>query len=274
MQLSYESSSRKIVIQGFNLHYHDAGSGEVLLCIHGGAPGAFGWGNFGRNVPELAQSFRVLVVDIPGYGESDSLPDEVDPLSFSAKLFADFLQSLNISSATVLGMATGGAVAMSMALETPEFVDKLILVSSSGGHSNFAVPKKSTASQDYFSGEGPSLEKMRAYVDQLIVNKALVTDEVVQERYQASLNYRSTLGKKSKTLTPKDFWKRVDGIQAKTLIVWGRENRAHGFDNAIFLHKAIKNSDLCVFGNCGLWVNYEKLNDFNNLVVHFMKSEG
>lgn len=75
-EITRESTSRFVDVPDpefgtVKVHYHEAGTGPRLFCIHGGAPGAFGWGNFGRNVPSLAESFRVIVVDLPGYAQSD-----------------------------------------------------------------------------------------------------------------------------------------------------------------------------------------------------------
>ncbi|MGV7813220.1 alpha/beta fold hydrolase, partial [Mycobacterium kansasii] len=60
---------------GLTLHYHEAGeenraNGTVVL-LHGSGPGVSSWSNFGRNIPVLAQRFRVLAVDQPGFGRSD-----------------------------------------------------------------------------------------------------------------------------------------------------------------------------------------------------------
>jgi 4,5:9,10-diseco-3-hydroxy-5,9,17-trioxoandrosta-1(10),2-diene-4-oate hydrolase len=56
------------------LHYHEAGEPNEelpVVLLHGGGPGASAWSNFGKNLPEFAKSFRTLMVDQPGFGESD-----------------------------------------------------------------------------------------------------------------------------------------------------------------------------------------------------------
>lgn len=50
MKLTRDNTSKFVQAGAVKVHYHEAGTGPVLLCIHGGAPGAFGWGNFGRNL--------------------------------------------------------------------------------------------------------------------------------------------------------------------------------------------------------------------------------
>ena len=138
----------------------------------------------------------------------------------------------------------------------------------------FHVRPLQSASQIYYGGEGPSMEKMRDYLNQLVFDKTLVTDAVVRERYEASVEpefmVQAPEGRSSVRHTPENLWKELDRITAQTLIMWGRENRAQNFENAIFMHTRIKDSQLHIFGQCGLWVPYEKKAEFNAQVINFL----
>lgn len=275
MMLTYDNTSRFVQAGATRLHYHEAGQGPVLLCIHGGAPGAFGWGNFGRNMAALAERFRVLIVDLPGYGRSDKPEVGAGGRNlFYAQAMREMLHALGIEKAHVLGMATGGAAAIRMAVDFPEIIDQLVLVSSAGGLAMHHVKPLQTASQIYYGGSGPSLEKMRDYLRQLVHDPALVTDEVVRERYDASVEpefmVQAPEGRSAVRHTPEALWKELDRIKARTLIVWGRENRAQNMEAAVFMHTRIRRSRLHVFGECGLWVPYEKADEFNRLVIDFL----
>lgn len=273
-EISYASTSRFVQAGAVRIHYHEAGSGPVLLCLHGGAPGAFGWGNFGRNMASLARHFRVIIADLPGYGQSDKPAVQEGRNAFYAGVFGDMLLALKIDSAHVLGMATGGAIAIRMAVDQPARVDRLVLVSAAGGATNYAVKAARTASQIYYGGDGPSLDKMRDYLHQLVYDPAVVTDDVVRERYEASVDpafmKQAPEGRSDQRHTPQSLWKDVDRIRARTLIVWGRENRAQNFENAVFLHARIRDSELHVFGQCGLWVPFERPDAFDALVAGFL----
>ena len=272
--LTYQSTSRFVQACGLRIHYHEAGQGPVLLAIHGGAPGAFGWGNFGRNIEELARYFRVILVDLPGYGKSDKPEVTSGRNVMYAQTMAALLESLGLESANVLGMATGGAVAIRLAVDFPEVVERLILVSSAGGQTMFGIRRQATASQIYYGGEGPSLEKMRDYLSQLLHDPSLITDDVLHERYEASIEpdfmKKAPEGRTPTRHTPEDLWKRLDEIRAHTLILWGRENRAQSFENSVFMLSRIPHAQLHVFGECGLWVPFEKPEEFNALVAHFI----
>lgn len=276
MTPTYESTSRFVQANGMRVHFHEAGDGPALLMVHGGAPGAFGWGNFGRNVAELSKDFRVIVVDLPGYGRSDKPDVQAERQRMYAETMVALIDELGLGSANVLGMATGGAVAIRMAVDYAESLDRLILVSAAGGQTMYQLRARDSASHAYYGGDGPSLEKMRVYLQQLLYDHSLITEEVLRERYEASVEpeflVQAPEGRTATRHTPQDLWKRLDEITAKTLIVWGRENRAHSFESAVFMLSQIKHSQLHVFGECGLWVPYEKQSEFNALVRDFLSA--
>jgi 2-hydroxy-6-oxonona-2,4-dienedioate hydrolase/4,5:9,10-diseco-3-hydroxy-5,9,17-trioxoandrosta-1(10),2-diene-4-oate hydrolase len=272
-----ESTSRFVDAGGVRVHYHEAGSGPVLLCVHGGAPGAYGWGNFGVNVPGLAEHFRVLVVDLPGYGRSDKPQISGGRYAFYAKVFADMLAALEIESAHVLGMATGGAAAMMLAIEHPQVVDDLVLVSSAGGLPLF-TPMPSEGQkliQAYYGGDGPSRAKMRSYLEMMMYDTSSITEDLVEERYLASVEPEFMTGApegrgaQNRPVT-EQVWRDVDRIRARTLVVWGRDNRVQGYDNALFLLNRIPDVQVHVYGRTGLWVPFERTGEFNALVVGFL----
>lgn len=258
------TTSRSIDVGGHPVHYHEAGDGPTLLCLHGGAPGAFGWGNFGRSLPWLTEGFRTIIVDLPGYGRSAPRPLEGGRYTALADVFTAFLDALGIDRAHLLGMATGGAVAMMLAVNHPERVDRLVLVSTAGGLPLFSVmpSEGQKAIRSYYAGEGPSRARMRSYLELMMYDRSLITDELVEERYRASV----TQGPVEDGGEPEQPWRVADRITAPTLILWGRENRVQGYDNGLFLLKQIPGADLYVMGRAGLWVPYERPRAFAAVV--------
>lgn len=264
--LTAAATSRTVEIGGSRLHYHDAGEGPALLCIHGGAPGAYGWGNFGDNVAALAEHFRVLVVDLPGYGQSDAIDLSAGRYSPMADRFIEMLDALGIEKAHVVGLATGGAVASLMAIKYAERIDRLVLVSSAGGLPLFSVmPSEGQKHiQGYFKGEGPSPERMRKYLEVMLYDQSLLTDELVEDRYQASL-----VGAPAEAGPMEQVWSELHRIKAPTLVIWGRDNRVQGYDNALFMLNRIPDVEVHIFGKTGLLIPFERAERFNGLVREF-----
>lgn len=149
-------------------------------------------------------------------------------------------------------MATGGAAAIALAVDHPDVVERLVLVSSAGGLPLFSpMPSEGQkAIAGYPRGEGPTREKMRAYLEMMMYDTSLITDELVDERYRASLTGAGAEG----TPTNEPLWQRLPEVAAPTLVVWGRDNRVQGYDNGLFLLRQIPDVELHVFGRTGLWV--------------------
>ena len=255
-------------VDGAKIHYHKIGQGIPLLMIHGGAPGAFGWGNFKFNIDELQKKFCIYIVDLPGYGKSEVLNEKSNTILGCAGIFNDFMITQGHEKYNVVGMATGGSIAAEIAINFPEKINKLILVSAPVGLAKYQNKNNKPASEVLAQSKNSSLDEMRAYLDKLVYNKCLLTEDLIIERYQESLNSKNMKeGKKEKN---SHIWKQLDRIQCETLILWGRENHAHSYENAIFTHSQIKNSQLHIFSQCGLWVPFEKKNEFNLLVTNFI----
>ncbi|CAM5451884.1 Putative aminoacrylate hydrolase RutD [Streptomyces hirsutus] len=87
-----------------------------------------GLGRFGTDIAELSRRARVLVVDLPGYGRSDAIELSGGEYRPYADVFAAMLSELGVERASVVGLATGGAVALAMALHHADRVDRLVLV--------------------------------------------------------------------------------------------------------------------------------------------------
>lgn len=270
--LTEQSTSRFAEIDGCRLHYHEAGEGPLLLLVHGGAPGAYGWGNFGQNMAELARDFRTVIVDLPGFGRSDTPAFTEGRYGTYARLLSGLVRSLGAERAHVLGMATGGAAAIMMATTTPEIIDRLVLVSSAGGVPMFsAMPSEGQKLiRGYHRDGGPSREKMRVYLETIIHDSTLITPELVEERYQASLGGAGESAPGTGAPQNEPVWRDLDRIRARTLVMWGTENRVQGFDNALFMLNRIPDAELHLFSRTGLWVPFERPTEFVNQTRSFL----
>ena len=112
------------------LHYRDAGKGPPLILLHAN-PGDSR--DYDAVVDALAQSFRVLRVDWPGYGASPAPnPPELAGASLFLKLLGGFIQGLGLTGIHFIGNSVGGNAAVRFALQAPDRVASLVLVSPGG----------------------------------------------------------------------------------------------------------------------------------------------
>lgn len=135
--------SREIHTFGQRVHVLEAGpeDGEPLVLVHGAAGGA-GW--FWRSVPALARAGRrVILPDMPGYGES-SRPAGNPPVSFAwyGEFLDHLLEAMDLSSVDLVGQSMGGGLCLSLALERPSRVRRLVLVASAALGNEIAIPFK------------------------------------------------------------------------------------------------------------------------------------
>ena len=119
---------RYVYLHGHRTAYREAGSGEVLLLLHGMAGSSESWGPV---FTTLATKYRVVAPDLLGHGLSDKPRTDYSLGAFAAGL-RDLLDALAISEATVVGHSLGGGVAMQFIYQHPEYCRRLILISSGG----------------------------------------------------------------------------------------------------------------------------------------------
>ena len=114
-------------IDGTAIHYVEAGKGDVGVLIHG-------WNgstcSFRYTIPELAQDYHVIALDLKGYGYSARPKDGDYSLTAQSEIVARFMDRLAVKDSVVIGHSMGGAVATRLALRYPEWVKKLVLVDS------------------------------------------------------------------------------------------------------------------------------------------------
>lgn len=116
-----------ITADGVRLHYVERGRGEALVLIHGNGTMIQDFLS-SSIVDDLAQSFRVIIIDRPGYGYSDRPRGLWTPRAH-ATLYQKALQQLGVSQAVVLGHSWGALVAVALALQAPQLVRSLVLAS-------------------------------------------------------------------------------------------------------------------------------------------------
>ena len=120
------SKSGHAAVNGVNYYYAIYGTGEPLLLLHGGM---FHIEMFGPNLTKLAQSRKVIGVDLQGHGRTPLGDREISLVDIGNDM-AGVLKKLGYDKADVLGYSMGGGVALRFAIQHPEMVRRLVLVST------------------------------------------------------------------------------------------------------------------------------------------------
>jgi pimeloyl-ACP methyl ester carboxylesterase len=269
--------TRFVESAGGRIAYQELGEGPPLILIHGGGPGAYGYSNYRRNLIPLAErGNRVIIIDLPGYGQSEFRSLEHGLFVPMADATLELMDHLKLENASLVGNSLGGGAALRLALDHPHRVAKLVLMGPGG-----SIPATSTFPSEglirmltFYDGEGPTLEKLDRVIDLLVFDRSAITPELVAERFKTA-TLPHTLANpplRGQAHNPKnDLWRDdIDKLQHPTLIIWGREDRVLPLDLAFILLKRIPNADFHVFSKCGHWAQWERADDFNELVADFV----
>ncbi|WP_328527489.1 alpha/beta fold hydrolase [Nocardioides sp. NBC_00368] len=261
----------------------EAGSGPAVVLLHGGGAGATGASNYARNIDALAQHFRVIVPDMPGYGRSTKDIDHDDPFGDLAAAVRGLLDEMDIDRAHLVGNSYGGAAALRLAMDRPDRVDRLILMGPGGIGTTRALPTKGlNALLDYYQGEGPTREKLETFIrDYLVFDGSDVPDELIELRYQASIQpevvadppLRRPSGRSAlRTLWRMDLTRdrRLADVRAKTLVIWGLDDKVNRPSAAQLLARTMPSCDVYLAANTGHWVQWEQADLFNELATAFL----
>lgn len=271
-------SGRVVDVDGIGTFIHEAGEGDPVVLIHGAGPGASGLSNWARNIEALARRFRVISVDLPGFGQSDKLPIPAGFFEYYGLHLGRLLDRLDIARAHLVGNSLGGGASMMLALRRPEKVGRLVLMGSGGGFPVTSVMPTTGLKMlvGFYEAPGPSRERLKAFIKEMVVDQSAITDVLIEQRFAAA-TAPDTLAcppfafRDGRPPIPDDVWReRLDRLPHETLIVWGREDRVMPLDNGFILMKQIPNARLHVMPNCGHWAQWEKADEFNALVGQFL----
>ncbi|WP_206791461.1 4,5:9,10-diseco-3-hydroxy-5,9,17-trioxoandrosta-1(10),2-diene-4-oate hydrolase [Amycolatopsis sp. MtRt-6] len=265
------------------LHYHEAGAehAETVILLHGGGPGASAWSNFGRNLPEFAKHYRTIAVDQPGFGRSDKPAEHPQYFRHSADAVAGLMDALGIERAHFVGNSLGGGAAVRFALNHGKRAGRLVLMGPGGLSVNLFAPDPTEGVKNLgrFAAK-PSRERMEAFLRIMVHDQALVTDELIDERFAAANTPESLAAMRAMGMSfaqPDTYeegllWREAHRLRQRVLLIWGREDRVNPLDGALVALKTIPRAQLHVFGGCGHWAQLEKFDEFNRLALDFLGS--
>lgn len=262
-----------IVAAGHETNYHEAGEGDALFLLHGSGPGVSGWTNWGKSISAFSDNWRVIVPDIAGFGFTEFKEDAEYDIKLWVAHLIGIMDALGVEKASFVGNSFGGAVAIGVALFHPERVDRVVLLGTPAGE--FVQTPGLRGAWLY----EPSIENMRALMQEFPYDRSIITDELVQSRYEASA--RPGAQDALRKLIPKpnlDGETMVKGFPAKalskisvpTLVVHGREDRVVPPQCGQLIAESIPDADFHMFGRCGHWVQVERAERFVKLVRNFL----
>ncbi|BBZ43438.1 alpha/beta fold hydrolase [Mycobacterium parmense] len=281
-----KAHERTVTVAGKPIFVAEMGSGPNVVMLHGGGPGASGLSNYARNVDALAAHFRLIVPDLPGYGRSAKGLDQADPFGYLADTVRGLLDELGVGIAHLVGNSYGGAAALRLALDTPQRVGRLVVMGPGGIGTTRSLPTAGLRSLlSYYGGDGPSRDKLATFIRTYLVHDgAAVPDELVDLRYLASIDpdviAAPPLRRPSGPTALRTLWRmdltrdrRLKALAKPTLILWGRDDRVNRPSGGPMLLNLMPDAELMMTPRTGHWMQWERAELFNRVVIEFLERE-
>lgn len=271
-------SSRLIHVDGIDLHYLDVGSGTPLLLVHGLGHSAVSWH---RNLDALSSKFRVLALDLPGYGLSACPPDAAYDPPFFASIVTSFLRQIGVDNVNAVGCSAGGLAVLLAALENPDLFRRIVLVDSVG----FTPAPGNLWGDALLNTIGLWLSLPRArplikfWYGVGFYDAAAIDEETVSEIYgrrvhsasmRASRRALTEFFKFSRNLQP--LHDRLPQLKTPVLVIWGKNDRMFPVKDTQVAKRLMPATRIEWLDRCGHCPQLEQPAAFNSLVLDFLKA--
>jgi len=282
--------SRTVTIDGVNIHYLCGGSGSPLVLIHGlGSSAAV---EFYHNLEPLATHHRVLAIDLPGFGGSDK-PMITYSIDLFVKAVSDLMVTEGVARAAVMGVSMGGRVALGLALDSPQLVERLVLVDALG----VGAPRRVFAYRILLTkgvgeltlrGTARALRRMRPatirrfwgwylrrpsrvdtiWSDERIANHGILL--ATPEYRAAYLSALRSIAGMRQLRGGVAVENRLAELGMPTLLIWGRHDHIFPPSHAESAKAKLRNGRVEIFDGSGHTPQMEEPERFNRLVLEFL----
>ena len=277
----HSSHSQFVDVDGVRVHYQEAGqrAAPALVLIHGFASSTLVWSKVFLALAE--EGYRVIAVDMLGYGYSAKPRNGEYTIAGQAKLLTRLLDCLGIKRAIFVGSSYGGAVAATCALDYADRVKKLILVGTVNNNRPLAFKLMRVFGSPVFGDVVSPLligsrRLLRRRMKRVYDRHAWVLDERRVEARHLPLRAAGTQRAIVRTVRRWDA-ERISRdahlIRQPTLLLWGENDREIPLADGERLHAEIPGSRLIVFLNCGHLPHEEYPEAFTNVVIDFCKAK-
>jgi 4,5:9,10-diseco-3-hydroxy-5,9,17-trioxoandrosta-1(10),2-diene-4-oate hydrolase len=260
------------VAGGHDICIREAGSGPAVVFLHGSGPGASGASNFRQNIDAfVAAGYRVVLPDLIGYGSS-SKPEGID---YTLALFTDTvleaLQAHGVTRASLVGNSLGGGVAIQIALDNPQFAERLVLMapgSVAEQASYFTMPGIAKMVSG-FGGPGFNLEEQRRLVRNLVHPDFAesIPETLVEERFAVARTQPKDVLARMRT---PNLGLRLGELSLPILVLWGLNDEFCPESHARLFLDACEDVRTITFARTGHWVQVERAEEFNRYALEFL----
>lgn len=263
--------------------YYEGGSNfkETIILIHGFADSKNGHLMVAN---KLLFKYRVLIPDLPGFGENTKNYQAQYSISFMAEKIIELLHEKKLEKVHILGNSLGGAVAMEIASKAPSLVKSLILVGSAGFYKSTIRTVQNDLLEGNYIFEVKSNNEFKTLVERVYAKPPKLPSflfNYLSKDFQSQGKwYRKLLddlldGSSAKDTSDKlvkdSYNNKANAFPMNTLLLWGEKDNIFPTSIAQFAKTIIPNSTLTILKNAGHAPQHENLLDYIEALLEFLK---
>lgn len=251
------------VVDGLHIRYQIDGEGETVVVLQG-------WGTklevYASIAEILKSSYRVVRLDLPGFGESEEPKESLDVEGF-VDFFLHFLNQLGITKMSLIGHSYGGRMILRLAAREscPVTIDKIVLIDSAG-----ILPKKTPAQLRKIK----RYKRMKKIAEWKIVQ--FFFSQMVEDwkSRQGSADYRAATPRMRECLVKavnEDLTELLPRIRQETLLIWGDRDTATPISDGKLMEERMPNAGLVTFAGAGHYSFLEQPGLFQRVLCSFFQ---
>ncbi len=269
-------------VDGTSIAYTELGQGDqTVVLIHGLGSYMPAWKN---NAAELAKHYRVIAIDLPGFGKSDK-PDAPYSMKYFARKLESLFDELGVRNPVLIGHSMGGQIAMTYALMYPQRQVGLVLTSPAGLETfedgeakwlaNALTPAFTCGANDeaIFTRHASNFHRMPADAHFMVEDRIAAKGDPTFEDYCVAVS-RSVAG-----MLDQPVYEDIPQIETPVLVLFGKSDNLipnpflHGGSTVKLAEKATKqfpNAELVILPKAGHMAQFEAADAWNDAVLDFL----
>ncbi|KKS73817.1 MAG: alpha/beta superfamily hydrolase/acyltransferase [Parcubacteria group bacterium GW2011_GWA2_42_80] len=236
----------KVIVNGLAVEYQDDGNGPIMLLLHGWQDNLH---TFDIIVHELAMTYRVIRIDLPGFGQSE-FPKSTWQLSDYINFVKVFIEKLSIKVDVLIGYSFGGRIVIKGVAENVFNPKKIILIASAG-------ISNSKSTRRLFYKFAAKIGKFLTYTTPLYFYRNGLK-KILYDKADSDYMNSGALGGTYLKIISEDLSKYASQIRVPCLLIWGRDDSTTPLADGDKFSKLIKNSRIKIFDNAGHFVHQER----------------
>jgi 3-oxoadipate enol-lactonase len=258
----------KIAVRDIEVNYEEAGKGFPFVLIHGLNGDLTGWALI---MPEFAKHYRTVALDVRGHGGTGKPDQPYSIQGFSEDLY-EFMRKLEIPKAHLFGLSMGGAIAQQFALDHPEMIRSLILVSTFSyidGHARQAFNRlKACLAEGGYPAFFDEVVKLAFTPEFIAANPGPIAD---LKKKRIAINSPAAIGRANEACLAFNLESQISQIAISTLVVSGRKDVFTPLNLAEQIHRSIRGSEWKILEEAGHALYIEQAPGLTEAVLEFLK---